>query len=107
MTASGYPRIVKEWKRGTPLSEARTVFEGEAGDVGAGAVVSDRFGFRREFVRRSMTFYTSETHLRDGDKWLKLDMPPDARVGTWREFVTVTLRKEWNVGARTFPAGAF
>ena len=30
-TTSGYPRIVKLWKRGTPLSEAKTVFEGGAG----------------------------------------------------------------------------
>ena len=29
MTTSGYPRIVKLWKRGTPLSAAKTVFEGE------------------------------------------------------------------------------
>ncbi len=29
MTDSGYPRIVKEWKRGTPISEAKTLFEGK------------------------------------------------------------------------------
>ncbi|MBM3883361.1 MAG: S9 family peptidase, partial [Verrucomicrobia bacterium] len=33
-TASSYPRIVKEWKRGTPLSAARSVFEGNTNDVG-------------------------------------------------------------------------
>ena len=27
LTRSGYPRIVKEWKRGTPLEEAVVVFE--------------------------------------------------------------------------------
>ena len=31
LTASGYPRLVKLWKRGTPLSEAKTVFECKAG----------------------------------------------------------------------------
>ena len=34
MTSSGYLRIVKKWKRGTPLSEAKTIFEGEPGDMG-------------------------------------------------------------------------
>jgi prolyl oligopeptidase len=29
MTDSGYPRIVKRWKRGTPLSEAVTMFEAQ------------------------------------------------------------------------------
>ena len=29
LTKSGYPRIVKEWKRGTPLRSGKTVFEGK------------------------------------------------------------------------------
>ncbi len=106
LTDSGYPRIVKEWKRGTPLSEARVVFEGTAADVGVGAWVSERFGFHREFVQRSITFFTSETHLRVGDKFLKLDVPADASVGTFKEFITVELRTDWNVGGKTYPAGA-
>lgn len=32
LTDSGYPRTVREWERGTPLSEAKTVFEGEKTD---------------------------------------------------------------------------
>ncbi|MEO6635824.1 MAG: S9 family peptidase, partial [Allosphingosinicella sp.] len=35
LTASGYGRILKLWKRGTPLASARTLFEGESGDVAA------------------------------------------------------------------------
>src|SRR5262249_26966941 len=37
MTDSGYPRTVKRWKRGTPLSEAATVFEAQKTDVAASA----------------------------------------------------------------------
>ncbi len=107
MTTSGYPRIVKEWKRGTPLNAARTVFEGQSADVSASASVSDRFGYRREFIRRGVTFFTSETYLRVGDKFTKLDLPDHANAGTWREFLTVTLRKDWTVGGKTFLAGAF
>ena len=33
MTDSGYPRTVYEWKRGTPLSAATKVHEGERSDV--------------------------------------------------------------------------
>lgn len=33
LTDSGYPRTVREWERGTPISEAKTVFEGEKTDV--------------------------------------------------------------------------
>src|SRR5690606_14963696 len=28
MTSSGYARVVKEWKRGTPMTEAKVVYEG-------------------------------------------------------------------------------
>ena len=31
LTSSGYPRLVKSWKRGTPLEEAVTIFEGTLG----------------------------------------------------------------------------
>ncbi len=105
-TDSGYPRIVKEWRRGTPLASARTVFEGVATDVSVSASVSRRFGYHREFLRRSITFFSGETHLRVGDKFVKLDVPADARVGTFKELITVTLRSPWTVGGRTYDAGA-
>ena len=42
LTRSGYPRIVKEWRRGTTIEEAITVFEGQTEDVSvAAAVVHD------------------------------------------------------------------
>ena len=50
MTNSGYPRIVKEWKRGTPLSEAKTVFEGKVEDVSSAATVVNEPGRRYEIV---------------------------------------------------------
>lgn len=39
VTASGYPRVVYEWTRGTPLSAARRVYEGEKSDVSVGGYV--------------------------------------------------------------------
>ena len=41
MTTSGYPRIVKEWKRGTPLSAAKVIYEGKETDVGVGSAVTN------------------------------------------------------------------
>ena len=105
-TDSGYARIVKEWRRGTPLAAARTVFEGATTDVSISARVSDRFGFHREFIRRAITFYSGETHLRVGEKFVKLDLPVDALVDTFKEFITITLRSPWAVGGRTYAAGA-
>ena len=33
MTDSGYPRVMKEWRRGTALSDSKVVHEGEQTDV--------------------------------------------------------------------------
>ena len=39
VTASGYPRVVYEWTRGTKLSSATKVYEGEKSDVSVGGYV--------------------------------------------------------------------
>ena len=79
MTTSGYPRIAKRWKRGTPLSAAEVVFEGKVTDVSASAIYDDTKGFERHFVTRSPTFYTSELFLLTPDgKRKKVDVPDDA-----------------------------
>jgi len=70
MTASGYPRIVKRWKRGTPLSAAVTVAEGEAADVGINVFAFMDGDKRRTMISRNKTFYTSDIllpHPGDGD----------------------------------------
>ena len=64
MTDSGYPRTVYEWRRGTPLSEATKVYEGEKSDVAvSGYAYLDR-GHRYELRSRSITFYTSAYEAR-------------------------------------------
>ncbi len=106
MTTSGYPRIVKDWRRGTQLAEAREVFAGESGDVASAGFTSNEPGFHREFVYRAIEFFKGNTYIRVGDKFVKLDLPGDARASTFREHLTVALRSAWSVGGKTYPAGA-
>jgi prolyl oligopeptidase len=106
LTDSGYPRTARLWRRGTPFTSAPLVFEGQKTDVSANVYTTDEPGFRREFARRTITFFSGEHYLKVGDTFQKLDLPADARQGTWREFITITLRSAWNVGGKTFPAGA-
>lgn len=106
LTSSGYPRIVKQWKRGTPLSAATTVFEAEASDVWAGANVYLDRGRKYEFVYRGVTFFTNETFLRCGDEWVRIDKQDDAEVSTFADQLLLTLRSDWTVGGKTWPAGA-
>jgi prolyl oligopeptidase len=106
LTASGYPRLVKEWNRGTPLDQAHTVFEGEESDVSVVASVIHDRGERYEILRRGITFYTGEYHLRQGNDWIRLDVPIDARLSTFQDQFLITLRSDWTVNNTTYPSGA-
>lgn len=106
LTDSGYPRIAKEWKRGTPLASATTVFEGKTEDVAAGAYREWDRGRSRDWIYRAPSFFTNEVYLRDGDRQIKLDKPDDASLTTWHDQVLITPRTDWTAGGKTWPAGA-
>ncbi len=106
LTSSGYPRLVKEWKRGTPLAQATAVFEGKAEDVSVAAAVIHDHGRKYEFIHRGVTFFTSEQLVRRGENWVKLDKPEDAQAGTFQDQLLLTLRSDWTVQGKTYPAGA-
>ncbi|GGD32555.1 prolyl oligopeptidase family serine peptidase [Pseudoxanthomonas indica] len=107
MTSSGYPRIVKEWKRGTPLSAATVVYEGKTDDMYIAAMHDDTPGFERDFVSRTIAFYNDELYLRGADgKLSKIDAPNSANKGAFREWLTLELREPWTVGGKTYAAGS-
>jgi len=74
MTTSGYPRIVKEWKRGTPLAPARTVFDGKSTDVGVEAYSERESGQRRDWVSRYIEFWNTERFVERDGKLLRLSL---------------------------------
>ncbi|MEU1473549.1 prolyl oligopeptidase family serine peptidase [Streptomyces sp. NPDC005761] len=96
LTDSGYPRTVRTWRRGTPLEEARPVFEGETRDVAAGGWHDSTPGFERDFVVRSTDFHHSEMYLLTRDASLvRIDVPDDATAYAHREHLIVTLKSDW------------
>jgi prolyl oligopeptidase len=106
LTDSGYPRVVKSWTRGTPINSAQEIFAGEKADVGVGTWKADSPEFPYEFVRRDVTFFTAAHYRVDGGKLIRLELPADAKQGTFRDQILVTLRSDWTVGGKTFPAGS-
>jgi len=106
LTSSGYPRIVKEWQRGTPLSAARAVYEGLNGDVDVSAFSERESGRRRDWIHRGQTFFDSEHFLQRDGRLIKLDVPGDMRVHWFGRFLLLTPRTPWTVGERTYPGGA-
>ncbi|NZA27820.1 S9 family peptidase [Luteimonas sp. SJ-92] len=107
LTSSGYPRIVKQWRRGTPMEQAELVYEGEPGDMYIAAVRDHTPGFERDLVSRTIAFYNDELYLRGGDGALaKIDAPNSASKNIHREWLTLELREPWTVGGREYPAGS-
>ncbi len=105
MTDSGYPRIVKEWKRGTPITEAKTLFEGKKADVGASGYVVHDHGQTYEMVTNHPTFFTEDTYLRRDGKLVSIDKPADAVVLTYGKNLLLRLRSAWTVEGKTYKAG--
>jgi len=109
MTSSGYPRMVKQWKRGTPMQSATLVYEGKPEDMYISAMRDDTPGYERDFVSRTLAFYNDELYLRapGADARLtKIDVPNSANKSVHREWLTLELREPWSVGGKTYPAGA-
>ncbi len=104
LTTCGYPRTVRQWRRGEPLTEAELVYEGRPDDVSVSAYHDDTEGFERDFVRRTLDFYRTERYLRCGDQLRRVEVPDDAIVGVHRQWLLIELRSEWTVG-ETYPAG--
>ena len=106
LTTAGYPRLVKEWKRGTPLAEARTVFEAQPTDVGAWGGSDWESGRRRDWIQRSISFWNVERFLIVEGRPVRLDVPVDAITVPFSEWLLVRTRTAWTVGGATYPGGS-
>ena len=106
MTESGYPRIVKRWKRGTPLAAAELVYESDVTSVSAMAMRLHSAGDDIDLVRDGKTFWTSERYqLVDGDKQ-HLELPVSATVnGAFQGRLIVSLKEDWTRGDTTYLQG--
>lgn len=106
MTDSGYPRIVKRWRRGTPLADAETLYEGERTDVSVSGYRDRTPGFERTFVGRSVDFWNRIRYELQGSELIPIDVPTDASsVSTHREWLLIELRTDWTVNSTTYRAG--
>ncbi len=106
LTESGYPRVIKRWKRGTPLSEAVTVYEGDKKDVSAGVSVYHTPGYERTVFSRALDFFHSEYKLLANGKLVAFDVPSDASPFFMRDTLFLRIRSDWTIDGKTFPAGS-
>lgn len=106
LTESGYPRVVKRWRRGQELGDAETVFSGEDADVVVAGSRDHTEGFERTLVSRATDFFNEQVYELRGDELIRIDTPTDASISIHREWLLIELRTDWTYGVQTYPAGS-
>jgi len=97
MTQSGYPFVVKLWKRGTPLDQAKEVYRGTTSDVGAGAeALNDSQGHHVVLLNRGVNFFEHEVSLYTPEGPKKISLPGKSEIhGLLDGQLIVELNENW------------
>lgn len=107
LTESGYPRIVKRWRRGEPLDQATTLFTGSTTDVAVTSGVDRTPGFERTLLYRAVDFYNDQVfQLRADGELVHIDAPTDASISVHRDWLLIELRTDWYHGEQVYRAGS-
>jgi len=109
LTESGYPFVVKELKRGQPLTAAREIMRGAASDVGVfvGDMESED-GTHVVLATQAPTFFTSNTFIVGVAGAQKVTLPARATIqGLHKGEIVFTIEEAWTPpGGRAYPQGA-
>lgn len=98
LTESGYPFIIKKWKRGTAMSEASEYFRGEKKDVLALPFgIDPEDSSRLPIVIERDSFFSGKYHLMpEGQKPITLPVPPKTQlVQIMGPYYFVELHEQW------------
>jgi len=107
VTESGYPFVVKRWKRGQTLAEAVEVFRGEPTNVGVWpATLRQDDGSLLPMAVQADTFFTSSYWLLTDDEPVALPIPPKSTPhGITDGQLLVSLEQDWQPGDHQFLSG--
>ncbi|POA99065.1 S9 family peptidase [Chromobacterium sinusclupearum] len=106
LTASGYPRIVKQWQRGQRLDQAATLFEGKASDISVSANRVDSAGYQYHLISQGTSFFSNDLYLQRDGKWQKLDKPGHVEASFHGPWLLLKPRQSWSVGGHDWQAGS-
>lgn len=110
MTESGYPFIIKLWKRGQPLDQALEIFRGKKSDVSASVTsLDDAQGHHAILLKRRLNFFEAEISLLTPTGPIHLALPFKTETGGLLEDqIILTLNQSWKPDglSTTFPQGS-
>jgi prolyl oligopeptidase len=98
MTKSGYPFVVKVWKRGQPLAQAKEVFRGAETDQlpTGGATIHDSEGHHVTLISRGVTFFETKQFLWTPEGVKPIALPAKSRlIGLLSGRLVVSLDEDW------------
>ncbi|MCU1322580.1 MAG: Prolyl oligopeptidase [Acidobacteriaceae bacterium] len=97
MTKSGYPFVIKSFKRGQTLQSAKEIYRGTETDVQVGAfALHDAQGHSAILIRRGIDFFHSEIYLLTANGTARLALPGKADInGLLHGQIIITLNESW------------
>ncbi|MBV8816797.1 MAG: S9 family peptidase, partial [Acidobacteriaceae bacterium] len=103
MTKSGYPFVVKVWKRGQPLEQAKEVFRGVETDMRTGArTFHDGDGHQATILIRKRNFFENEFSLLTPEGAQRIVLPLKSEIGALlKGQLIVELDDDWTPQAST------
>jgi len=106
MTDSGYPRIIKQWKRGTPLAAAKTLYTADKKSMSATARrLKDRQS-EIDIISETTSFWSSHKYQLQENKVTILQLPNNAIIsGIYQGKLVVSLKKDWEFNHQKFIQG--
>lgn len=108
LTKAGYPRIVKAWKRGTPLADAKTLFVATVEDNSASAWTLFAPEGKLVYLERYKDFYTSDKWVvGEDDALTAVPLPPSVDLKGWKDGrLFFALREPLEQGGAQYAAGS-
>ncbi|GHA31794.1 prolyl oligopeptidase family serine peptidase [Photobacterium aphoticum] len=107
LTTSGYPRVIKLWQRGTPLTEAKTVFEAEPESFltyGSSYRDSEQ---TYTLINKGKTFFTFDYFLYQKGEAKPLTLPEKLDIaGVFQGDLFFMLREDLIHKGQTFASGS-
>lgn len=107
LTESGYPRVVKVWKRGTKLTDATTVYTGDVKDMVVHGYTLRDSQSAIHLVSQRTHFFSSREFVYSNGQLSPLPIPNSAQIqGYFREHLLLELREDWSVNGLNLKKGA-
>ncbi|WP_425334967.1 prolyl oligopeptidase family serine peptidase [Pseudoalteromonas piscicida] len=96
LTDSGYPAVIKVWQRGTPLQDAKTLYQADKSSISAGGFTAHDKGNSYHLLYDATSFYTSNIYKLENGKQVQLPKPNDATLlGLNNGMFFVQLKSPW------------